>query len=124
MRLVRLLAFIVAILALLAPAAHVLELPNKLRLDGPLWLAVQQSLYAGWGPFICAPTEIGGSGLAVFSFASGSPRRGGGIGAPRWQEEREESERPQADQEAAAGEVVALTPADCGRHPHPQAGTR
>ena len=39
--------------------AHVLELPNKLSLDGPLWLAVQQNLYRGWGPFIGAPTEIG-----------------------------------------------------------------
>lgn len=75
MRLVRLLAFIVAILALLAPAAHVLELPNKLRLDGPLWLAVQQSLYAGWGPFIGAPTEIGGLVLSLICFASASTRR-------------------------------------------------
>jgi hypothetical protein len=25
--------------------AHVLELSNKLRLEGPLWLAVQQQLY-------------------------------------------------------------------------------
>jgi len=75
MRLVRLLAFIVAILALLAPAAHVLELPNKLRLDGPLWLAVQQSLYAGWGPFIGAPTEIGGLVLSLICFASAPTRR-------------------------------------------------
>lgn len=49
----------VAALAVLAPAAHVLELPNKLALDGPLWLAVQQHLYRGWGPFIGAPLEIG-----------------------------------------------------------------
>jgi hypothetical protein len=40
-----------AILAVVAPLAHVLELPNKLALDGPLWLAVQQHLYRGWGPF-------------------------------------------------------------------------
>jgi hypothetical protein len=40
-----------------ATAAHVMELPNKLSLDGPLWLSVQQNLYRGWGPFI-APFEI------------------------------------------------------------------
>lgn len=50
---------LIAALAVLAPAAHVLELPNKLALDGPLWLAVQQHLYRGWGPFIGAPLEIG-----------------------------------------------------------------
>lgn len=48
-----------AVFALAAPMAHVLELPNKLALDGPLWLAVQQHLYRGWGPFIGAPAEIG-----------------------------------------------------------------
>jgi hypothetical protein len=42
---------------LAATIAHVLELPNKFTLDGPLWLAVQQSLYRGWGPFI-GPFEI------------------------------------------------------------------
>ena len=41
------------------PLAHVLELPNKLALDGELWLAVQQNLYRGWGPFLGAPAEIG-----------------------------------------------------------------
>jgi hypothetical protein len=40
-----------------ATIAHVLELPNKFALDGPVWLAVQQSLYRGWGPFI-GPFEI------------------------------------------------------------------
>ena len=40
-----------------ATIAHVLELPNKFALDGLLWLAVQQSLYRGWGPFI-GPFEI------------------------------------------------------------------
>jgi hypothetical protein len=35
----------------------VLELPNKFTLDGPLWLAVQQHLYRGWGPFI-GPFEV------------------------------------------------------------------
>jgi hypothetical protein len=46
-------------LTTLAPMAHVLELPNKFSLDGNLWLAVQQHLYRGWGPFWGAPTEIG-----------------------------------------------------------------
>jgi hypothetical protein len=40
-----------------AAAAHVMELPNKLALDGPLWLAVQQGLYRGWGPFV-APFDL------------------------------------------------------------------
>lgn len=31
---------------------HVLKLPNKLALDGPLWLAIQQDLYRGWDLFI------------------------------------------------------------------------
>ena len=42
-----------------APIAHVLELPNKLSLDKDLWLAVQQHLYRGWGPFLGGPAEIG-----------------------------------------------------------------
>jgi hypothetical protein len=48
-----------AIAALLPPAAHVLELPNKLALPGPLWLSIQQHLYRGWGPFLGGPAEIG-----------------------------------------------------------------
>ena len=48
-----------AVLVVLAPMAHVLELPNKLALDSALWLAVQQHLYRGWGPFLGGPTEIG-----------------------------------------------------------------
>ncbi len=39
--------------------AHVLELPNKFSLDATLWLAVQQHLYRGWGPFLGGPAEIG-----------------------------------------------------------------
>jgi len=49
---------IFAVLATLAPIAHVLELPNKLALDAPLWLAVQQHLYRGWGPLLGGPVEI------------------------------------------------------------------
>src|SRR5215831_2204083 len=40
---------ILAFVATTAPLAHVLELPSKLMFDGPLWLAVQQHLYRGWG---------------------------------------------------------------------------
>jgi hypothetical protein len=49
---------LLAILAALPPLAHVLELPNKLALDGRLWLHVQQQLYRGWGPFLGGPAEI------------------------------------------------------------------
>jgi len=42
--------------------AHLLELPNKLALSGPLWLAVQQSLYRGWGP-VLGPFEVGAVGF-------------------------------------------------------------
>lgn len=52
-------SLVFALGAVLAPCAHLLELPNKLSLDGHLWLAVQQHLYRGWGPFIGAPAEIG-----------------------------------------------------------------
>ena len=50
---------LLALLAVPAPLAHLLELPNNLALDGPLWLAVQQHLYRGWGPWLGAPAEIG-----------------------------------------------------------------
>ena len=56
-RALRWISLIATAVPLAALAAHVLELPNKFHLDGPLWLAVQQSLYRGWGPFI-APFEI------------------------------------------------------------------
>lgn len=59
MKALRWINLILAGLAVLPAAAHVLELPNKLALDGPLWLAVQQRLYRGWGPFYGAPVEIG-----------------------------------------------------------------
>ena len=49
---------VLAVLATLAPIAHVLEMPNKLALDAPLWLAVQQHLYRGWGLFVGAPILI------------------------------------------------------------------
>ncbi len=48
---------VLAFVAVLPLAAHLLELPAKLSLDGPMWLAVQQRLYRGWGP-IFGPIEI------------------------------------------------------------------
>ena len=44
------------VIPLSAGLAHAFELYNKMMLDGPLWLAVQQHLYRGWGPLI-APFE-------------------------------------------------------------------
>lgn len=29
--------------------AHVLEMPHKMAMDGPTWLAVQRTIYEGWG---------------------------------------------------------------------------
>jgi Domain of unknown function (DUF1772) len=49
---------ILASAAMLPPMAHVLELPNKLTLDGPLWVAIQQHLYRGWGPIIGGPIQL------------------------------------------------------------------
>jgi len=56
-RLLRWISLLATVPPLAAAAAHVLELPNKVALDGPLWLAVQQNIYRGWGPFI-GPFEI------------------------------------------------------------------
>lgn len=50
-------SIVIAAIATTAPMAHVLELPNKLALDGALWLAVQQNLYRGWG-MVFGPVEI------------------------------------------------------------------
>jgi hypothetical protein len=68
---------VLAVLALLGPIAHVLELPNKLALKGALWLAIQQHLYRGWGPFLGAPAEIG---AMATSLALVLLRRGQGPG--------------------------------------------
>jgi hypothetical protein len=46
------------VFSMLAPGTHVLETPNKLLLDADLWLAVQQHLYRGWGPFLGGPAEV------------------------------------------------------------------
>lgn len=49
--------FAITAFAVTGPMAHVLELPNKFTLDGPLWLAVQQQVYRGWG-LVFGPVEI------------------------------------------------------------------
>jgi hypothetical protein len=74
MRWLRRLALLIGFLACLAPVAHLLELPNKLQLDGPLWLAVQQHLYRGWGPLIGAPTELGGLIISLVLLATNRRR--------------------------------------------------
>lgn len=43
--------------------SHVMELPGKLRLAGPVWLIVQQTVYNSFGPF-AAVAEPLGIGLA------------------------------------------------------------
>ena len=65
MSVLRRIAIVLAGLAIAPLAAHVLELPNKLDLAGPLWLAVQQHLYRGWGPFYGAPVEVGALVVSV-----------------------------------------------------------
>ncbi|MFL5236083.1 MAG: anthrone oxygenase family protein [Rhizomicrobium sp.] len=47
----------IAFLATTGPIAHLLELPSKLTLEGPLWLSVQQHLYRGWG-IVYGPIEV------------------------------------------------------------------
>jgi hypothetical protein len=75
MRTLRCANLILAILATVAPIAHVLELPNKLALDGPLWLAVQQHLYRGWGPLLGGPAEIGALATTLVLVVLGKDRR-------------------------------------------------
>jgi hypothetical protein len=66
---------VLAFLATLPLAAHVLELPAKLSLDGPMWLTVQQRLYRGWGP-IFGPIEIAALATAAWLyFISPAQRR-------------------------------------------------
>ena len=37
---------------------HVMEIPGKMLLDGPEWLAVQHRLYVAFGPPLGAPIEL------------------------------------------------------------------
>jgi hypothetical protein len=53
----RAVSLVLAFIATTAPLAHVLEMISKLTLDGPLWLAIQQHLYRGWGA-VFGPVEI------------------------------------------------------------------
>ena len=39
--------------------AHVMEVPGKLRIDGPTWLIVQQNLYIGFGPAAAVMEPLG-----------------------------------------------------------------
>jgi hypothetical protein len=48
---------IIGFIATTGPIAHLLEMPSKLTLDGPLWLDIQQHLYRGWGALF-GPVEI------------------------------------------------------------------
>jgi len=54
---IRTIALVIAFLATTAPISHLLELPSKLTLDGPLWLSIQQHLYLGWSTFY-GPIQI------------------------------------------------------------------
>ncbi|MGF1608113.1 MAG: hypothetical protein ACFCUQ_01865 [Kiloniellales bacterium] len=71
---VRFAGFLCLIVDLVALGAHLIELPNKLAMSGPLWLQVQQSLYRGWGPFI-GPFE---AGAVVFAWLLAYLLRGRG----------------------------------------------
>ena len=55
--------------------AHVVELPGKLRLDGPTWLTVQQNLYVGFGPLaaVAEPFAILATWLLVFMLRGPRP---------------------------------------------------
>jgi hypothetical protein len=57
LRLTRWISLISTAVTLAALTAHAIELPNKLQLAAPLWLAVQQQLYRGWGA-VFGPFEI------------------------------------------------------------------
>jgi hypothetical protein len=65
---------VLAFVATLPLAAHVLELPAKLSLDGPMWLAVQQRLYRGWGP-IFGPIEIAALATTAWLYFISPARR-------------------------------------------------
>ncbi len=67
LRIVRFVSLASTVVTLAALSAHALELPNKLALDGPLWLAVQQKLYRGWGPAL-GPFEVAAV-VAAWAFA-------------------------------------------------------
>jgi hypothetical protein len=45
--------------------AHALEMPQKLRVEGPLWLTFQHTLYPYFA-YVGAPVELGSIGAAAF----------------------------------------------------------
>jgi hypothetical protein len=49
LKLARYLCLLLVALTLGLTFAHVMEIPGKLRLDGPTWLAVQHNLYVAFG---------------------------------------------------------------------------
>src|SRR5258708_3255737 len=70
---------VLAALAATGPMAHVLELPNKLQLEGPSWLMVQQHLYRGWGA-VFGPIET--AAMAVALALAYVARRDGAVARP------------------------------------------
>jgi hypothetical protein len=56
----------------LVKASRVANCNHKLQFDGPLWLAVQQNPYRGWGPFVGAPTELGALALSFLLYLRSS----------------------------------------------------
>jgi hypothetical protein len=76
----RLAALLMLVVALLGPAAHVLEIPGKLRLGPEEWLIVQQNLYAGF-PIIGALGYVGAP-LVCAAFAWSA--RGTREARPAW----------------------------------------
>ncbi|MGH6870661.1 MAG: anthrone oxygenase family protein [Rhizomicrobium sp.] len=69
-RRLRPLLLVMAFVAMLPLMAHLLEMPSKLTLGGPAWLAIQQTLYRGWGA-VFGPVEIIDLLLAI-AMAAGS----------------------------------------------------
>jgi hypothetical protein len=63
----RLASLLALVLALLAPAGHVLEIPGKLRLPAEHWLVVQQTLYPGYA--VAGAITLLGTPLLLAAFA-------------------------------------------------------
>src|SRR4051812_35700317 len=73
----RFLTLLFTTLALGTSFAHVLEMPAKLRYDGPLYITLQNSLYLAWGPpYPGVYLEPGALvGMAVLAFLVRKRRR-------------------------------------------------
>jgi len=72
----RTIVLVIAFLVTTVPIAHLLELPTKLTLEGPLWLSIQQHLYRGWNA-VFAPIEVLAmfGSLALFLLSKGDRHR-------------------------------------------------